>query len=276
MAEPAEFAVSSDSSWFEVRNVSVAYGRAAPVVRDVSLSVHPHEVVALIGSNGAGKTTLLRAISGLTRPQSGSVWLDGTRIDKLASHAIVSRGVVQVPEGRHLFPDMTVWENLLLGAHSRSDSHMIRDEAAQFEERFPILRKLSGRRAGTASGGEQQIVALVRALMAKPRLLLLDEPTTGLAPQIVAEVAKLINEVVVGYDVSIVLVEQNAKMALSVSQRGYVMEQGRVTVSGLSRALLHDDRVARAYLAVKSERPALPHESAGLQDRGQIHGSGTN
>jgi branched-chain amino acid transport system ATP-binding protein len=214
----------------------------------VSIDVGQGEVVAIIGPNGAGKTSLLRAVSGLVRPASGEIWFSGRRIDGLAPEAIVKLGIVHVPEGRRLFGSMTTRENLEIGAHVRPRASARLDLATVMEQ-FPILGRRGRQRAGSLSGGEQQILALARALMAKPRLLLLDEPTMGLAPLVVGEIIEMIGNIAEQRGVGIVLVEQNARLALSIASRAYVVELGRVAVEGASSELEQDDRVRTAYIA---------------------------
>jgi branched-chain amino acid transport system ATP-binding protein len=233
--------------WFAVSRLSVHYGEAV-AIRDVSIDVRKGEVVAIIGPNGAGKTSLLRAVSGLVRPASGEIWFTGRRIDGLAPEAIVQLGIAQVPEGRHLFGSMTTRENLELGAYVRN-RESARADLATVIEHFPILGRRGRQRAGSLSGGEQQMLALGRALMAKPRLLLLDEPSTGLAPLVVAEITRVIRDISEQYEVGIVLVEQNARLALSIAPRAYVIELGRVALAGASSELEQDERVRTAYLA---------------------------
>ena len=216
-------------------------------VRDVSLTVEPGELVALIGSNGAGKTTTLRAICGLIRPRRGVVELDGARIDGLSSSAIVARGVAHVPEGRQLFPSMTVRDNLELGART-PDSRRRRAETLQeVYAMFPRLGERHAQLAGTLSGGEQQMAAIGRALMARPRILMLDEPSLGLAPVVVAAIFE--NLVAINrHGTTILLVEQNVLRALRLCARAYVLENGTVTLAGTRETLLADESVKRAYL----------------------------
>jgi branched-chain amino acid transport system ATP-binding protein len=233
--------------WFAVSRLSVRYGQAL-AVRDVSIDVRKGEVVGIIGPNGAGKTSLLRAISGLVRPASGEIWFTGHRIDGLAPEAVVKLGIAHVPEGRRLFGSMTTRENLKLGAYVR-DRKPARADLATVVEHFPILGRRGRQRAGSLSGGEQQMLALGRALMAKPRLLLLDEPTMGLAPMVVKEITEIIRNISEQYGVGIVLVEQNARLALSIAPRAYVVELGRVAVEGPSSELVQDERIRTAYLA---------------------------
>ena len=205
------------------------------------------EVASLIGANGAGKTTMLRAITGLAPRAAGEIYLAGERIDGLRPAQIVARGVAMVPEGRRVYPHMDVRDNLLMGAYLRRDQAAIRADLEGCFERFPRLRERIRQQAGTLSGGEQQMVAIGRALMARPRLLLLDEPSLGLAPLLVRDIARTI--VSLNQEgLSVILVEQNSRMALRVSQRGYVLETGEVKLSGASADLLNNDEVRRLYL----------------------------
>ena len=232
--------------FFEARGVSVNYDRVS-ALRDVSMTLERGEVAALIGANGAGKTTMLRAITGLTRRAGGEIFLEGERIDGLPAAKIVARGVAMVPEGRRVYPHMDVRDNLLMGAYLRRDRAGIQADLEACFERFPRLRERIGQQAGTLSGGEQQMVAIARALMARPRLLLLDEPSLGLAPLLVREIARTI--VALNREgLSVILVEQNSRMALRVSQRGYVLETGEMKLSGASADLLNNDEVRRLYL----------------------------
>ena len=228
----------------EVEGVHAAYGDVG-VLRDVSLRIGAGEIVSVVGANGAGKTTLLRTIAGLLRPTAGRVVLDGERLDRLPTSRIVERGVVRVPEGRRIFPGMTVRENLELGAFL---SRARRRRAASLDHvlgLFPILRERTGQLAGTLSGGEQQMLAIGRALMSLPRLLMLDEPSLGLAPLIVRSIFATIGELR-AEGVTILLVEQNAKQALQLADRAYVLETGSVVLEGTD--LLADERVRAAYL----------------------------
>lgn len=231
----------------DARNLSVVYDKA-PALRDVSISLDAGEIVALIGANGAGKTTVLRAITGLKKPRSGEVWFDGERIDGLTPPQIVARGVVMVPEGRHVYPYMSIKDNLLMGAYLRRDSTGIRDDLDRIFVRFPRLRERLGQHAGTLSGGEQEMLVVGRALMARPKLLLLDEPSLGLAPLMIAEIARLVVAINREDKVGVVLVEQNSRLALKISHRAYVLETGSVSLSGLAHDLLGDDAIRRAYL----------------------------
>ena len=233
--------------YFEARNISVRYDKVM-ALRDVSISLEQGQVVSLIGSNGAGKTTTLRAITGLKRPSQGEVWFEGERIDQLPAAKIVARGIAMVPEGRHVYPFMSVKDNLLMGAYLRSDQAGIRADLDKIFTRFPRVKERMNQQAGTLSGGEQEMVVVGRALMARPRLLLLDEPSLGLAPMIVREIARLVTQVNQEENVSVILVEQNSRMALKVSQYGYVLETGKVGMEGPSADLLHNDHIKKLYL----------------------------
>jgi branched-chain amino acid transport system ATP-binding protein len=231
----------------EARNLKVSYDKA-PALRGVSISVGVGEIIALIGANGAGKTTTLRAITGLKRAQAGEIWFEGERIDGLSPPQIVARGVVMVPEGRHVYPFMSVRDNLLMGAYLRRDARAIRDDLDRMFLRFPRLKERRGQQAGTLSGGEQEMLVVARALMARPRLLLLDEPSLGLAPMVAAEIARLVVAVNRDDKVGMVLVEQNSRLALKISRRAYVLDTGEVSLSGPSSELLGDDAIRQAYL----------------------------
>jgi len=227
-----------------VESLSVAYG-AILALRGVDFEVCTGEIATLIGSNGAGKSTLLRAVSGLLRPRSGRIWFEGEDITGERADRRVARGISQVPEGRRIFANLTVRENLQMGAYLRRASG-----AGAYERAlalFPRLRERLGQTAGTLSGGEQQMLAIGRALMAQPRLLLLDEPSLGLAPLLVQQIFAIIGEIN-AQGTTVVLVEQNARQALRVAQRAYVLESGAVTLAGDATALARDERVRRAYL----------------------------
>lgn len=232
----------------EVRDISVAYG-AIKALHGVSLSVAKGEIVTLIGCNGAGKSTTLRAISGLVRPGSGDILYEGRTLRGVAPHEIVRLGLAHSPEGRGVFPNMTVSENLDLGAYARKSSEhaQIRVDRERALDLFPRLRERLRQSAGTLSGGEQQMLAMARALLARPRLLLLDEPSLGLAPQIVQLIFRIIREINAA-GTTILLVEQNAHMALQVANRAYVLEVGRVVMSGDAKELARTDEVRKAYL----------------------------
>ncbi len=235
----------------EVRELAVKYG-AIQALHSVSLSVQQGEIVTLIGSNGAGKTTTLRTISGLIRPASGVIHYEGKDITKLPAHQIVRLGLAQSPEGRGVFPQMTVDENLSLGAYCRSDNAQIARDREHALSLFPRLQERITQLAGTLSGGEQQMLAIARALMARPKLLLLDEPSLGLAPQVVQTIFKIIRDINAPTDgqpgATILLVEQNAHMALKVAHRAYVLEVGRITMQGDAKQLAASDDVRKAYL----------------------------
>jgi branched-chain amino acid transport system ATP-binding protein len=216
-------------------------------VREVSLEVHVGEAVVLIGGNGAGKTTTLRAITGLLPLRGGRVEFMGERLDGLASAQIAARGIAHVPEGRQLFPTMTVRENLEMGAFTRRDQKAIREDIDRVYDLFPRLKERERQKGGTMSGGEQQMLAIGRALMAQPRVLLLDEPSLGLAPLIVRGIFDIIRDLHAA-GVTILLVEQNASLALQIADRAYVLEAGRLTIAGPAAELLTDERVRRAYL----------------------------
>ncbi len=230
----------------EIKNLVVHYGRAQ-ALQDVSLNVKPGEIVTLIGSNGAGKTTTLRTISGLKRASAGEIWFAGERIDQLAPYQIVKRGLCHVPERRELFPHMTVLENLMLGAFLQTDRIQIQKELDEIFAHFPVLKERRHQHARTLSGGEQQMLAITRALMAKPKLLLLDEPSLGLSPILIQQIAKVVRGIN-ARGVPIVLVEQNARLALGLGHRGYVLETGKIVLEGTAQELIKNERVKRAYL----------------------------
>ena len=230
----------------EVKNVTVHYGKSM-AIQDVSLEVAEGSVVSIIGANGAGKSTTLRAISGLTPLTSGEIWFLNKRIDGVATTEIVKLGIVHIPEGRHLFPYLSVLSNLKLGASLRKDKAGINKDMEEVFERFPILRDRRNQQAGTLSGGEQQMLAIARALMAKPELLLMDEPSLGLAPIVVDELARVITDIN-QRGVSILLVEQNVPLALGVASMGYALQVGRVVLEGDIDKIKSSDIVKRAYL----------------------------
>jgi branched-chain amino acid transport system ATP-binding protein len=233
--------------YIELRNISVHYDKVQALA-DVSLNVQKGEIIALIGANGAGKTSTLRAITGLTRPSAGEIWFDSRRIDQLEPPRIVELGISMVPEGRHVYPFMSVKENLLMGAYLRRDQKGIDQDLEKIFTRFQRLKERLKQQAGSLSGGEQQMVAIGRALMARPKLLLLDEPSLGLAPMIVRDIARVIIEINRDDGISIILVEQNSRMALKISNRAYALETGRIGLTGQSTDLLHDDQVRQLYL----------------------------
>jgi branched-chain amino acid transport system ATP-binding protein len=239
---------STGTPVLELRNVDVSYGRVQ-ALRGVSLTVGAGEIVALIGSNGAGKTTTLRTISGLVRPSAGEILLRGQAIHELGAEKIARLGVGHAPEGRRLFSRMTVRENLDMGAYGRRDRAELRGDFERVYELFPRIRERSAQLAGSLSGGEQQMVAIGRALMARPTLLLLDEPSLGLAPIIVDNLFAVIREINQG-GTTVLLIEQNALLALNTAQRGYVLETGTVALSGPAKDLLGSPDVQRAYLGM--------------------------
>jgi len=233
----------------EVRGISVAYG-ALSAVRNLSMTVADGAIVSLIGSNGAGKTTTMKAIIGLKTVSSGEIYLDGERVDGVPASQRVGRGIALSPEGRRVFPQMSVLDNLLVGAYSQRDAAQQRKTLDQIYGYFPRLVERKSQMAGSLSGGEQQMVAIGRALMARPRLLLLDEPSLGLAPIIVDEIARIIVEINRDIGMSIILVEQNAKLALNLCNEAFVLETGAVALSGKGKDLLASDYVRRAYLGI--------------------------
>ena len=217
-------------------------------LKGVSLNVNKGETVALIGANGAGKSSILRAITGLAKPVKGSVTFEGARIDGADPSDTVRRGIAMVPEGRRVFPFMSIKDNLMMGAFTRTDKGEIADTLDSILTRFPRLKERYSQAAGTLSGGEQQMMVIGRALMAKPKLLLLDEPSLGIAPKLVQDIARSIVAINRDEGVSVLLVEQNSRMALSISHRAYAMATGNVVIEGNSKELLHDDRIKAAYL----------------------------
>lgn len=233
-------------SLLEVTDLSISYG-GIHAVRGISLTVGAGELVSLIGANGAGKTSTLSVLGGLLQPASGRLNYDGEDLLALPAHARVSRGLALVPEGRGIFPRLTVLENLQMGAYCRRDKSVIAADLARMLEMFPRLQERRGQLAGTLSGGEQQMVAIARALMSRPRLLLLDEPSMGLAPILVEQIFQIIRQIV-SEGVALLLVEQNARQALEIAQRAYVMESGRITLTGPASELAADPRVRAAYL----------------------------
>jgi len=231
----------------EIKNLNVYYG-GIHAIKDISISVKEGEIVSLIGANGAGKTTTLQAISGLLKPRSGEITFLGNNLLATEAHDILKLGLAQVPEGRRIFSGLTVKENLQMGAFAVKDTkeNLTLDRKAVYD-RFPRLRERKKQMGGTLSGGEQQMLAIGRALMSRPKMLLLDEPSMGLAPILVKEIFEIIKEVNKS-GVTILLVEQNAKMALSISNRAYVLETGRIVMSGQSSELLENELVKKAYL----------------------------
>jgi len=229
-----------------IEGLRTAYGNFL-ALKDVSLEVKEREIVTLLGGNGAGKTTLLKTISGILKPEAGAISFDGRRIDPLRPDRIVRLGLAHCPEGRHLFPDMPVWKNLRLGAFLRRGEKGVDESLAEIYRLFPILAQRAGQPAGTLSGGEQQMLAMGRALMAHPRLFLLDEPSLGLAPLVVKVLFQTIRDIN-QKGTTVFLVEQNASRALQIAHRGYVLETGQIVLSGSRESLLNDEKVRQAYL----------------------------
>ena len=230
----------------EVKNLDVHYG-VIQGVRDVSFEVNQGEVVSLIGANGAGKTSILRTISGLVRPSNGTITFEGQEIQKTPAQKIVASGLSQVPEGRHVFPGLSVLENLEMGAFLRKNREENAQNLKHVFQRFPRLEERKTQDAATLSGGEQQMLAMGRALMSQPKLLLLDEPSMGLAPIFIQEIFEIIKDIQ-KQGTTVLLIEQNANMALSIADRGYVLETGKVILSGTGKELLASDEVRKAYM----------------------------
>ena len=233
----------------ELKNIKAFYGNIQ-ALKDVSLKISEGDIITLIGANGAGKSTTLMSICGIVSPRSGEILFMGEPIQDLAPNNIVSLGISQVPEGRRIFPYLSVAENLDMGAFLRNDKDEIKRDIDYIYELFPILAERRSQAGGTLSGGEQQMLAISRALMAKPRLLLMDEPSLGLAPLIVKQIFNIIKKINAESKTTIFLVEQNANMALKVAHRGYVMETGRVTLSDTAQNLMANDDVQKAYLGI--------------------------
>ena len=232
----------------EVKDLRVHYG-SVEAVKGVSFQIAAGTIVSLIGANGAGKTTSLRALTGLVKPSGGELRFENASLIGLAPHQIVGLGIAHVPEGRRLFPKMTVLENLRMGAYRRTSKSDIASTFEMIYQHFPILRERGRQLAGSLSGGEQQMLAIARALMSRPKLLLLDEPSMGLSPIMTAEIGKIIRQIS-ALDVSIILVEQNAMLALTLAQYGYVLETGSLVMQGDARELLRDEGVKKAYLGI--------------------------
>lgn len=230
----------------KITDLHVRYGMIE-AIKGISFEVNDGEIVTLIGSNGAGKTTTMHAISGLLKPASGSIMLDGVELTKTPAHKIVTMGLAQVPEGRRVFAQQTVEENLLLGAYFRKDKDGINADMNKAFELFPRLMERRHQLAGTLSGGEQQMLAMARALMSKPRIMLMDEPSMGLSPLLVKEIFRIIQDIN-KQGTTVLLVEQNAKMALAIADRAYVLETGKITLEGTGKELAADKRVRKAYL----------------------------
>jgi branched-chain amino acid transport system ATP-binding protein len=240
-------------SLLEVKDVYTAYGPVS-VNRGVSIDVDKGEIVTILGPNGAGKTTLLRAICGLTRPSRGRILMDGQDVTREPPDRLAKVGVVMVPEGRKIFADLTVRENLRLGAYSRRDLDAVETDITRMEGYFEILAKKSGAKGGTLSGGQQQMLAIARGLMARPRVLLLDEPSLGLSPLMVKEVQSVVADVRENFGAAVLLVEQNAALALSVTQRGYLMQSGRIVAANAIAELRDSDLMQELYLGAGKPR----------------------
>lgn len=230
----------------KVEDLNVYYG-VIHALKGISFEVNEGEVIALIGANGAGKTTILHTITGLLNAKSGKVVFEGHDLTKVPAHKIVSMGMAHVPEGRRIFSELTVYENLKMGAYTRSDKKEIEDTLQKIYQRFPRLKERKNQIAGTLSGGEQQMLAMGRALMSQPRIILMDEPSMGLSPLFVSEIFDIIQEISAS-GTTVLLVEQNAKKALSIANRAYVLETGKVVLEGDAKKLLNDDSVKKAYL----------------------------
>lgn len=230
----------------EVKDLEVYYGMIQ-AIKGVSFHVDQGEVIALIGANGAGKTTILHTVTGLLSPKKGSVIFEGQEVTKIPAHKIVSLGMAHVPEGRRVFAELSVYENLKMGAYTRKDKSEIEENLQKIYERFPRLKERKNQMAGTLSGGEQQMLAMGRALMSQPKIILMDEPSMGLSPILVNEIFDIIQEVSKS-GTTVLLVEQNAKKALSIADRAYVLETGKIALEGRAEDLLRDDSIKKAYL----------------------------
>ena len=230
----------------EIKDIEVYYGMIQ-AIKGISFEVNEGEVIALIGANGAGKTTTLHTITGLLSPKKGSVIFEGKDITKVPAHKIVSLGIAHVPEGRRVFAELTVYENLKMGAYTRKDKDEIEKTLEMVYKRFPRLEERKNQLAGTLSGGEQQMLAMGRALMSKPSIVLMDEPSMGLSPIFVSEIFEIIKEIS-EEGTTVLLVEQNAKKALSIADRAYVLETGRIVLEGDAKVLMNDDSIKKAYL----------------------------
>ena len=230
----------------EVKDLQVSYGMIQ-AIKGVSFEVNQGEVIALIGANGAGKTTILHTVTGLLAPKAGSIMFEGQDITKVPAHKIVSMGMAHVPEGRRVFAQLSVYDNLKMGAYTRKDKNEIEESLEMVYKRFPRLEERKNQMAGTLSGGEQQMLAMGRALMSKPKIILMDEPSMGLSPIFVNEIFNIIQEVSAS-GTTVLLVEQNAKKALSIADRAYVLETGNIALEGDAKILMNDDSIKKAYL----------------------------
>ncbi len=230
----------------EVKDLQVYYGMIQ-AIKGISFEVNQGEVIALIGANGAGKTTILHTVTGLIAPKAGSIVFEGQDITKIPAHKIVSMGMAHVPEGRRVFAQLSVYDNLKMGAYTRKDKNEIEESLEMVYKRFPRLEERKNQMAGTLSGGEQQMLAMGRALMSKPKIILMDEPSMGLSPIFVNEIFDIIQEVSAS-GTTVLLVEQNAKKALSIADRAYVLETGNIALEGDAKVLMNDDSIKKAYL----------------------------
>jgi branched-chain amino acid transport system ATP-binding protein len=230
----------------EVKDLQVSYGMIQ-AIKGISFEVNQGEVIALIGANGAGKTTILHTVTGLLAPKAGSIMFEGQDITKVPAHKIVSMGMAHVPEGRRVFAQLSVYDNLKMGAYTRKDKNEIEESLEMVYKRFPRLEERKNQMAGTLSGGEQQMLAMGRALMSKPKIILMDEPSMGLSPIFVNEIFNIIQEVSAS-GTTVLLVEQNAKKALSIADRAYVLETGNIALEGDAKILMNDDSIKKAYL----------------------------
>ena len=230
----------------EVKDLQVSYGMIQ-AIKGISFEVNQGEVIALIGANGAGKTTILHTVTGLLAPKAGSIVFEGQDITKVPAHKIVSMGMAHVPEGRRVFAQLSVYDNLKMGAYTRSDKNEIEESLEMVYKRFPRLEERKNQMAGTLSGGEQQMLAMGRALMSKPKIILMDEPSMGLSPIFVNEIFNIIQDVSAS-GTTVLLVEQNAKKALSIADRAYVLETGNIALEGDAKVLMNDDSIKKAYL----------------------------
>lgn len=235
------------SALLSIENIEVYYG-VINALKGISFEVNEGEIVALIGANGAGKTTTLHTITGLLRPRSGKIMYDGKDITKIPAHKIVSMGMAHVPEGRRIFSELTVYDNIRLGAYTRKDKDEIEESIQNVYKKFPRLEERKKQIAGTLSGGEQQMLAMGRALMSKPKIILMDEPSMGLSPLLVNEIFDIIKEINKS-GTTVLLVEQNAKKALSIANKAYVLETGSISLSGDAKELMNNDSVKKAYLS---------------------------
>ncbi len=234
----------------EIKDLRTLHGRKIEALKGVSLKLNPGEIVTLIGANGAGKSTLLKSIAGLLPPDSGEIWFEGQMIKQKPPHQVAALGIVYVPEGRRVFPRLTVLENLMMGAFLRRDRSSISEDQERMMTFFPILRDRQSQMGSTLSGGEQQMLAMARALMARPKVLMLDEPSMGLAPLMVEKIFSIVKEIH-RQGMTILMVEQNAHKALEVAQRAYVLETGKIVLEGSADKLMHNPQVQHAYLGIQ-------------------------